>query len=213
MAKIPKSLGDAVDDALKKGAKTRTAIRAESKAFSNVLPTIELKPSRVAKQEAPPVQETVYDDAPEGFKYETIMYKGEPTTVLVEDMDYFKPKQPSPQQRTGTKKDAMYDFLEQYYANPMNPRERIIGNALVELQMHGNDGMHLSSIRTLQPNSGESSKALKAVTDMADAQGMPITLYAQPYGNSGLKKKQLIEWYKRNGFVSEGGDYMVRKPK
>lgn len=118
-----------------------------------------------------------------------------------------------PQVKPLNAKEAIYSFMDQYRTNPFNPREIIVGNALVELQRSGDKAMHLSSIRTLQPNSGESSKALKAVTDMADANGIDISLFAVPYGDSGLKKKQLIEWYKRNGFIKVRGDEMVRKAK
>jgi hypothetical protein len=111
------------------------------------------------------------------------------------------------------KKEALNDFIRQYRQNPLNPRESIIGNALVEIQPNSDGSVHLSNIRTLNPSAGESSKALKAVTDMADANGIDISLFAVPYGDSGLKKKQLIEWYKRNGFIKVRGDEMVRKAK
>lgn len=150
--------------------------------------------------------------APEGMRYETIMYKGEPTTVLVEDMD-FAPPVVNTQVKPTNAKEAIYSFRDQYYKNPLNPREVIVGNALVELMNTGDNAIHLNSIRTLQPNSGEASKALKVVTDMADANGIPLYLYANPYGTGGLNKKQLIAWYKRNGFIDTGDGYMTRDPK
>tara|TARA_R110000868_G_scaffold67865_4_gene200983 strand:- start:6811 stop:7458 length:648 start_codon:yes stop_codon:yes gene_type:complete len=215
MSKIPKSLSEVVDDALKKGVKTRSAFRSEDKAFSNVLPTVEIKPSRASAgyytDKLNLVEQTPTYKRDKNYNaISNEIQKRDVPTSPVAPVVKVPPKSES-------KKDTMYNFLEQFDPNPYNPRERIIGNALVELKMHGSDEMHLTSIRTLQPNSGESSKALKAVTDMADANGLPITLYAEPYGNwgyTGLKKKQLIEWYKRNGFILEDGDdYMIRKPK
>lgn len=107
----------------------------------------------------------------------------------------------------------MNDLWKNSHGNPFDDRERIIGGAGVE--MYPFDGMmHLSFIRTLDPEKGHGSAALKAITDLADKHDVAISLNVQrPKGMKGLTNAQLWDWYRRNGFVKTSGDEMVREPQ
>ena len=90
MSKIPKPLIEAVEDALKTGRKASGAMDMASVRQS--LPEQIVPKKRavgVPKKPDPVVEERM--PAPEGMRYETIMYNGKPTTVLVEDMDFSTP--------------------------------------------------------------------------------------------------------------------------
>lgn len=76
------------------------------------------------------------------------------------------------------------------------------------------DVVHLNAIRSFSPGSrsGHGSHVLKQLLDRADRHGVTIELTAVPYGTKDLKKKDLIAWYKRNGFEGKG-EKLTRKPK
>jgi GNAT superfamily N-acetyltransferase len=57
---------------------------------------------------------------------------------------------------------------------------------------------------------GTGSRLLYKITEWADKKNKRLAL--MPAASGGLSQKQLIEWYKRNGF-REVGDYLVREPE
>lgn len=113
---------------------------------------------------------------------------------------------------TGKGADMVTAFKRKYHANPLNDREMIVGEALVELVARG-DKVELKSIRSAETGKGHASAALKVVTDMADDAGVELQLFAKAFGTKTLSDRQLATWYKKNGFKSDGKGGMVRPSK
>lgn len=70
----------------------------------------------------------------------------------------------------------------------------------------------IQSISTFDKGKGVGKQVMKDITDTADELGVTLTLDAKPFGNEGLSKEQLINFYKKNGFVADikemfGGEF------
>ena len=70
----------------------------------------------------------------------------------------------------------------------------------------------IQSISTFDKGKGVGKQVMKDITDTADELGVTLTLDAKPFGNEGLSKEQLINFYKNNGFVADieemfGGEF------
>ena len=91
-------------------------------------------------------------------------------------------------------------IMTEMYARKWNGEDAIMFNAIISPEKQG---------------TGMASYVLKQITDMADKNGVPMYLGAKPFGTiqNKLNKSQLVSWYKRNGWVSEGGGDMVRRPQ
>jgi hypothetical protein len=93
-----------------------------------------------------------------------------------------------------------------------------------DVDKNGNKIFSIEAIKTdpEKRGTGDASKALKQITDIADNSGLTIQLEPTPIkdfiksGEKKLSKQQLVEWYKKNGFVQkyEGNDtILIREPK
>lgn len=102
-------------------------------------------------------------------------------------------------------------------ANPLKPGERLferdgkIGGVTVDGTP---DGWHISDLRAISPGGGR--EALQNVTDLADKNGIKLSLIASPSNVDppGLKD-QLVKWYEGFGFQATRGNdsaFMVRYP-
>lgn len=67
---------------------------------------------------------------------------------------------------------------------------------------------------------GVARELLRRVLADADAEGVTLRLSVVPYGNGGLERRELAEWYARHGFRVDarearrsGGGVMVRRPQ
>lgn len=89
----------------------------------------------------------------------------------------------------------------------------IDNNVLVEVDYF--DGyLILQSIMTIDKGRGDASRVLHKICDIADEFGITIKISPKPFGTGDiLTKKQLIDWYKRFGFVKDGVEDMKRQPK
>jgi hypothetical protein len=88
------------------------------------------------------------------------------------------------------------------YINPFNSREIVLHNASVEVSYF--DGLlWLSSIYAHEKGAG--SAAMKVIMDIASKHNLTIGLSPQPFGDNGLNKTQLKDWYKRLGFKTRHG--------
>jgi ribosomal protein S18 acetylase RimI-like enzyme len=117
---------------------------------------------------------------------------------------------------------------------PVNPDKPGAGTEPKELAVLNKEGkpeatftvseragnLRLKGIQSLNPGTGAGSRALKALTDIADKNHVTMELTASPYGDetTRLNSDQLKEWYSRHGFVPEEGHdpslgYMVRNPE
>jgi hypothetical protein len=93
-----------------------------------------------------------------------------------------------------------------------------------DFDKNGNKIFSIEAIKTdpEKRGTGDASKALKQITDIADNSGLTIQLEPTPIKDfiksreKKLSKQQLVEWYKKNGFVQkyEGNDtILIREPK
>jgi GNAT superfamily N-acetyltransferase len=88
-----------------------------------------------------------------------------------------------------------------------------IGKASVEVT-RVDDSMTINRLKVPENarGQGEASRALDAVLQQADDQGVTTFLKADPVGTGGMTQPQLEAFYKSRGFVSDGADGMIRKP-
>lgn len=115
---------------------------------------------------------------------------------------------------------AMFDeFLAQTTAHYFDRRTRI-WNDVVGISLVFFDGVFdLEAIMTFSDkNQGDASKALKWLTSLADKHKCVLTLEVVPLKagsdtGKNLTKKDLIAWYKRNGFKKDMGDAYRREPQ
>jgi hypothetical protein len=100
--------------------------------------------------------------------------------------------------------------------NPINNKEFIYGDkASLEFSRFDKGDRNeiaIQSISTFDKGKGVGKQVMKDITDTADELGVTLTLDAKPFGNEGLSKEQLINFYKKNGFVANieemfGGEF------
>jgi hypothetical protein len=106
-------------------------------------------------------------------------------------------------------KSVTNDFMQAWWkatqGNPFNDKERIV-NSTVGIECYPFEGnIHLSSIRSFVPGQGGASVALDEFLKLADSFGLNVECDPKPFGNKGLNKTSLTNWYKRHGFVSRKG--------
>jgi hypothetical protein len=105
--------------------------------------------------------------------------------------------------------------------NPFYGRERVLGDsAAIEIseQWGGDNDILVNSIRSFEKGKGSGSKALTLLTTLADKYGVNLHLDAKPFGDQGgLKKADLIKFYKRHGFVQNQNyatkESLIYRPK
>ena len=96
---------------------------------------------------------------------------------------------------------------ETYSPNPLDPREIVINDEVaIEITPLGEDTARLNTIRALEKGTGAGSRALDLVGKLADRFGTTLEGSAKPFGEGGLDKQQLIEFYRRHGWVSSEDD-------
>jgi len=94
------------------------------------------------------------------------------------------------------------DLDTQTKVNFMNDRERIYGGCLFTVFRNGTDGIWLSDIRTSDPKKGFCSDALKLLKALCDKHNVPLRGSPVAYhkGKDLLTQRNLVQWYKNNGF-------------
>jgi hypothetical protein len=98
--------------------------------------------------------------------------------------------------------------------NPFFYRELLLYNN-VGIELSNWDGaLHISSIRTMKKGTGDATKAMKQICDIADKNNVVITIYVKPFGyeDNRLNTTQLKAWYKRLGFKLQKYNDMERLP-
>jgi len=100
--------------------------------------------------------------------------------------------------------------------NPLRPREFIYNNQAALEFSRFNKGskneIDLQDISVIEKGKGQGKAVMKDITNAADKSGITLTLEAKPFGRGGLNKKDLINFYKKNGFEVDwkdayGGDF------
>lgn len=112
------------------------------------------------------------------------------------------------------------EFMDGTTPHPFDSSIRLWNNSVGVSIVYFDGALNLDSIMTFSDkNNGDASKALKWVTSLADKHQCVITLAVVPLKNAGsrtgkdLSKKDLISWYKRNGFEKDTGDIFKREPQ
>jgi len=84
----------------------------------------------------------------------------------------------------------------------------------IELNIFDKDALDLSAISVPKEGRGQgyASEALGEIIKVADEEGSVITGIIDPFGDKGLSKKKLADWYKRAGFEVDG-ERITRQPK
>lgn len=124
--------------------------------------------------------------------------------------------------RSGQARNALADTATAGMGKPRTTKTTLpdhgydeiqIGKASVEVT-RVDDRMTINRLKVPENarGQGEASRALDAVLQQADEQGVTTYLKADPVGTGGMTQRQLEAFYKSRGFVSDGADGMVRKP-
>lgn len=97
--------------------------------------------------------------------------------------------------------------------------EQLVGEAVVGEAHLVDTGVNLVNLDSIQiteaeRGNGYGSLLLQQVTAAADAEGITVTLTADPTPGSPFSAKQLCKWFGRNHFVSDPEDLyaMTREP-
>jgi predicted RecB family endonuclease len=100
--------------------------------------------------------------------------------------------------------------------NPISQKEFVYDDrAALEFSRFNKGNLkevELQDIAVFSKGKGEGMSVMKDITDAADKAGITLTLEAKPFGTGGLEKKDLINFYKKNGFVVDyeeayGGEF------
>jgi hypothetical protein len=111
------------------------------------------------------------------------------------------------------------DSIGKLEVNPFNRREYIYnGEANLEINRFDKkdrNEISLQDISVLDKSKGVGSRTMSDITKAADNLGYKITLEAKPFRNGGLDYKDLVSFYKKNGFVVDlteyGGEFSTEK--
>ena len=106
--------------------------------------------------------------------------------------------------------------IKSLFVNPISKKEFIYDNrAALEFSRFDKGNrkeIELQDIAVFDKGKGQGMSVMKDITDAADKAGITLTLEAKPFGTGGLEKKDLINFYKKNGFVVDyeeayGGEF------
>ena len=109
------------------------------------------------------------------------------------------------------------EFVACTDANPFNRRERVLGCAAIALQPRSPDIVQLNMLRALLPSGGHGSRALRWLCRLADQHSVTLVGCVVPtavgkYKRPLLNRRQLTQWYRRQGFVVYRDGHMERQP-
>jgi hypothetical protein len=103
----------------------------------------------------------------------------------------------------------MKDYLASTTEHPFDRRSSVHGDyATTEVSPKGHE-IHLHDIRSLNPQKGGGTRALKELLTLSDKHGVPISGTAKAYHNDPRyieSSEGLRDWYKKHGFEDFGGD-------
>jgi len=161
-------------------------------------------------------------DAPAPFNPDDMLASRGPKTVGLSQ----RKKNESPKVKA-----FMDEYKESTLAHPLMPQSRIVMNrqlntgddfAMLDVtpttDENNNDGLYLGAIQSSATGKGNGNAGMKALTDLADKHGLPITLGAKAFGTTEgmMTTPQLKKWYRKWGFrpsETRDPDTMVRPPK
>jgi len=105
-----------------------------------------------------------------------------------------------------TGNDRLDSFMEEFYEetspHPFDRASRVYDHSVIELSPF-NGAIHLSAVVSMQPRSGQGTKALNFIKELANKHRVKIELSAKPFSNNKehiTDLGDLVRWYVRNGF-------------
>jgi len=95
-----------------------------------------------------------------------------------------------------------------YERNPFYPEEFVTKeeDATFEVSSTNENEAEIKSIRSLEKGKGAGSSVLNLLENLADKFKVELTGVAEPFGQKGLNKKELLDFYKRHGWKSKYPD-------
>lgn len=120
----------------------------------------------------------------------------------------------SPKNNEAGASKVLTSLYRHFPRNPMNPRELVIGKAVVQVTKWNNH-LSLDTVRSLVKGQGHGSRALRVVTNAADRNSVGISLMSKVFGKEPgrLNQKNLNAFYQRHGFERVVHDEMYRRPR
>lgn len=130
------------------------------------------------------------------------IHVNEDGSLVVKEPKRFSRKIEMKQPKFGKRVEAMMkEWMEGTEPNPLDPRERVIDwKAAATMRPSGKDTITVESLRAFEFRKGDGGMALRRILQLADKHGVTLRGTPKPFGEGGLNKRGLIDWYKRNGF-------------
>jgi len=100
--------------------------------------------------------------------------------------------------------------------HPLNPNAKLVGPEndptgwVVINRSSYPQSANISEIVSISPGGG--NKCLKMIIELANRYNIRLTLTPKPINHGTLTKPQLIQWYKRNGFIMLDNGTMMYTP-
>ena len=115
------------------------------------------------------------------------------------------------------KSNAFIKHIENTYErNPFDPREFVTkeGDAAFEVSPTNENEAEIKSIRSFEKGKGAGSNVLNLLENLADEFKVELTGVSKPFGRTekqkGLNKKELLNFYKRHGWISRYPDNSLK---
>jgi hypothetical protein len=104
---------------------------------------------------------------------------------------------------TAQTKSPVSAFIDEWNtmteANPINPRLRLLGGAMIRLAPGFHDREHTVDIGDIQSRrAGAGTAAMRAICELADKHVVRLELYAKGYADT--PTSVLVKWYEKFGF-------------
>ena len=114
--------------------------------------------------------------------------------------------------RSGQPNPFIEHIKNTYERNPFDPREFVTkeGDAAFEVSSINENEARINSIRSFEKGKGAGSNVLNLLENLADEFKVELTGTAEPFGQKGLNKKKLLDFYKRHGWISKYPDDPLR---
>lgn len=102
-------------------------------------------------------------------------------------------------------KKFMEKFLDISSPHPFEKNSRILNNVSLNLVVTGNN-IRISDLYSLEKRTGNASKVLKILTDLADEMSVKLEATAKPYTKN-IQLDNLVELYSRHGFTIDDPEH------
>jgi len=112
-----------------------------------------------------------------------------------DDLNWYK----KAQEKIPNPENAINSIKALGFINPLNSRQVVIDKVKVEISIYDDNSIWLKSIESIEPRKGKGTFVLNNIIDIANNNNVAIYLDPMPFGE--ISNKNLIEWYKKHGFI------------